>query len=30
MEAATVGDEGMLGIEAFPDTDAVAAGDTLL
>jgi len=30
VEAATVGDEGMLGIEAFFGDNAVATGDTLL
>ncbi len=30
VEAATVGDEGMLGIEAFLGADAVAPGETLL
>ena len=30
VEAATVGDEGMLGIEAFLDADALAPGDTLI
>jgi len=30
VEAATVGDEGMLGIEAFLAADAVAPGETLL
>jgi len=30
VEAATVGDEGMLGLEAFLDVDAVASGDTLM
>jgi CRP-like cAMP-binding protein len=30
MEAATVGDEGVLGIEAFLSADAVAPGDTMI
>jgi CRP-like cAMP-binding protein len=30
VEAATVGDEGMLGIEAFLRNDAIAAGETLM
>jgi hypothetical protein len=30
VEVATVGDEGMLGIEAFLSADAVATGDTLM
>jgi CRP-like cAMP-binding protein len=30
VEAATVGDEGMLGIEAFLSADAVAPGETLM
>lgn len=30
VEAATIGDEGMLGIEAFLSEDAVAAGETLI
>src|ERR1051325_9553880 len=30
VEAATVGDEGMLGLEAFLDEDAVAPGETLM
>jgi CRP-like cAMP-binding protein len=30
VEAATVGDEGMLGLEAFLDDDAVAPGETLI
>ena len=30
VEAATVGDEGMLGIEAFLSVDAVAPGETLM
>jgi CRP-like cAMP-binding protein len=30
VEAATVGDEGMLGVEAFLDVAAVAAGETLI
>jgi CRP-like cAMP-binding protein len=30
VEAATIGDEGMLGIEAFLTDDAIAAGETLI
>src|SRR5204863_4436448 len=30
VEAATVGDEGMLGIEAFLSADAIAPGETLI
>jgi hypothetical protein len=30
VEAATVGDEGMVGIEAFLGADAVAPGETLM
>src|SRR5258708_3549789 len=30
VEAATVGDEGMLGIEAFLSPDAIAHGETLM
>src|SRR5947208_5986205 len=30
VEAATVGDEGMLGVEAFLSMDAVAPGETLI
>jgi CRP-like cAMP-binding protein len=30
VEAATVGDEGMLGIEAFLSADAIATGETLI
>jgi hypothetical protein len=30
VEAATVGDEGMLGVEVFLDGAAVAAGETLI
>jgi CRP-like cAMP-binding protein len=30
VEAATVGDEGMLGIEAFLNAEAIAAGETLI
>jgi CRP-like cAMP-binding protein len=30
VEAATVGDEGMLGVEVFLDAEAVAAGETLI
>jgi len=30
VEAATVGDEGMLGIEAFLSADAIAPGETLM
>jgi len=30
VEAATVGDEGMLGVEVFLDATAVAAGETLI
>jgi len=30
VEAATVGDEGMLGLEAFLDVEAVASGDTMI
>jgi CRP-like cAMP-binding protein len=30
VEAATVGDEGMLGVEAFLDAEAVAVGETLI
>jgi CRP-like cAMP-binding protein len=30
VEAATIGDEGMLGVEAFLDATAIAAGETLI
>src|SRR5882762_9695209 len=30
VEAATVGDEGMLGVEAFLSADAIAPGETLI
>ena len=30
VEAATIGDEGMLGVEAFLSDDAIAAGETLM